>query len=955
MIELKDIYAATNDGKQIILDLVSNATEGKNFSYRTDDKHPSARLYPPHNGRDYWVIKDFGANGEESLFSPIDIYMSEKGIPQSDFYVAVMMLAEQYGVTEQLDRSVNRPRIETHPATADEHEGDHPFMVKGSITDAEAKIWGRNVKPEHLAELGWSSVEWIASVKDGQVTVRYSTDTYPIFIQRNPYTDKMGNDCCFYKVYQPFSYDKSWRFYSIGQKPQDYIFGLDTLKRKFNLNDQQPLDKVCLVSGGSDAANCLAMGMAPVYLGSETQTFTPEIYKQLKKYAKTIYACYDADDTGITAARQLALKYLDIKVVWLPTKEFDKLHDKRGKKLNDLKDYLQMHPSQYDFNNLFSQARQAKFWDMWREKSEGREQWKVNLSLTRLCYFFWINGYMLLRDQLFHNVRFIHIDGIIVEEVTLNDLHHFLKDWMIGQGLPDMVIDRVMRSHDLQASMLSSNMTEVELNFSSATPNSQWFYLQNCCVEVTKNSATRYEYSRMPADAHYVWKHQIIQHNYVPHEPMFTVEPQENGMYCITVHSTVSEVFCYLINASRIHWRKEMEYRFEDNPDGKAEYARTHKFCINGEGLTEEEIAEQMQSLVNKIFDLGYHLHRYKMMSRAWGTICYDGHIGENDECNGRTGKSLFGKIVRSFMQSVTIEAKSRSITERQFLYAKVNYETDFLFVDECNKNLDYDHFYARITDDFQVEKKGCDPEVIPFAYSPKILIATNYINRKRDASTEARELPVVFSDYYHQRAKNNDYLENRSVADDFGHNLIDDRYEGWEADIAFLIQCEQFYLAAVEGDCKILPPLDSIHKRQQKAAMGKTFEQWAEDYFQPHGGHLDIELKLNDVYLSYRAEAQSQAVDLEPFVKKLQEYSDYAEHIAVFNPKDVTGCDKDGKRWRKHETGAQVRYIYVRSTAETERKAQEAKPTPQPVQTELSFDPFAVANALDDDSEAPF
>ena len=163
-----------------------------------------------------------------------------------------------------------------------------------------------------------------------------------------------------------------------------------------------------------------------------------------------------------------------------------------------------------------------------------------------------------------------------------------------------------------------------------------------------------------------------------------------------------------------------------------------------------------------------------------------------------------------------------------------------------------------------------------------------------------------------------------RSVADDFGHNLIDERYEGWEHDIAFLIQCEQFYLSAVEGDNKILPPLNSIQKRQQKALMGKPFEQWAEDYFQLGGGHLDVELKFEDVYQAYKTDAKSQAVDPEPFNKKMQEYCDYADHIAVFNPKDKTGNDKDGQRWRKHETSGQVRYIYVRSKEEAERMMEE-------------------------------
>lgn len=960
MIEIEEIYSATHQGADIIAKYVPQAADAfpdvkKKFKYRMEETAASAHLLAPSQEHPYWSVKDFSTS--DKAYSPLDIYMREKGLNhKTDVNVAVQMLAEEFGVSGHLTKAVNRPRIEKRPATVDEHDGDHPFKCKSSISDAEAKIFGHMVKPQHLEELGWASVEWIASVKDGQTTLRYATDTFPIFIQKNPYVDTQGNDRCFYKVYQPYSADAQWRFYSIGSKPQDYIFGLDALKRTFNLNEQQPLDKLCLVSGGSDAACCLAMGVQPIWLNSETAQLTPVMYAQLKICAKTIYACYDADETGIAAAKRLALQYPDIKVIWLPKDELGRMHDKRGKAMKDLKDYLSLHSTPYDFDLLLRQARPAKFWDMWKEK----KQWNISLSLNRLCHFLWLNGYVVLRDPLYDEARFIHIDGIVVEEIALADIHRFLKDWMFKHGLPDMVIDKVMRSRDVQAPLLSSNMTEVELNFASATPTSQWFYFKNCYVEVTKDSITARKYNDMPTGANHVWKHHIIQHNYVEHKQMFTIERNAAGTYAITIHSTASEVFCFLINASRNHWRKEMECRFEADPEGKAEYARTHKFCIDGEGLTADEIAEQMQSLVNKIFCYGYLLHRHKMMSRAWGVICYDDHIGENDECNGRTGKSLYGKIMRCYMDTVTIEAKSRNITERQFLYAKVNYDTKLLMVDECHKLLDYDHFYGRITDDFQVEKKGKDPEVIPFSESPKLLINSNYINRKRDASTQARELNAVFSDYYHQQAKNNDYKENRSVADDFGHNLIDDQYPEacWEADIAFLLQCEQFYLSAVEGDRKILPPLENIAKRQQKAVMGITFEQWAEDYFQPDSGHLDAELRLDNAYASYKTAAQSHAVDLEPFNAKLQEYSDYADHIAVFNPKDKTGNAKDGQRWRKHETAGQVRYIYMRSAAEAKRMEEEARPKPQPVQTELNFDPFAAAYALDardEDEEAPF
>lgn len=47
-------------------------------------------------------------------------------------------------------------------------------------------------------------------------------------------------------------------------------------------------------------------------------------------------------------------------------------------------------------------------------------------------------------------------------------------------------------------------------------------------------------------------------------------------------------------------------------------YAQKNKFRIDGEGLTEQEIAEQKQNLLSKIFTVGYMLHRYKSLSRPW-------------------------------------------------------------------------------------------------------------------------------------------------------------------------------------------------------------------------------------------------------------------------------------------------------------------------------------------------
>ena len=911
-----EIYEKTNGGLDIIMRVLDCASTTKNFSYRSDDRHPSARVYPPNGNRNYYIVKDFGGEGE-TWFSPIDVFMHAKGLVQADYHLALQMIAEEFGLTEGLDRNVNRPRIETRSAREGEHDGDHPFLLKTSISESEARIWGDVVKPEHLEELGWSAVESISSVKGNKVTTTFSTASYPIFIQSNCYTDEHRQRQTFYKVYQPLNYDKQFRFYSIGQKPRNYIFGMDALTDRYERNDRNPLDAAAIVSGGSDAANCLAMGLQPVWLNSETADFLPSDMQKLRKMAKTIYAIFDCDATGVARATRLALQYIDIKVVWLSAKKLGNLHDNRGNRLKDLKDFIKLYPAKERFQQLLSQAMSAKFWS--------EVKGKYSSSLTQLCYFLRLNGYMVYRDSVTHAPQLVHICKRVVEKVQRLDIMSFLKDWMMEKGLSVGIIDKVMMSKGVTTpSVLDANMEQAMLDFSTATPYSQWFYCMNCCVEVTKDSIRQHSYEDLADSGRYVWKDRIIPHNYVPHDPMFSIKRNDDGTYAIDILSTDSEVFCFLINASRNHWRKEMEYRFATKEE-RDEYARTHHFCINGEGLSEEEIGEQMQSLVNKIFDIGYHLHQYKTMSRAWGTFCYDWKISENDECDGRTGKSLYGKILKAYIPTVTIEAKNRNVTDIRFLYAQVTEATDLLIIDECHKALDFTQFFARITDDFQIEKKGQDPQTIQFANSPKLLIATNFINKNNDASTIGRELPVVFSDYYHQKAHNNDYLENRSVADDFGHNLIDDQYRGWEADIAFLTQCEQFYLSAIQTNEKILPPLTNIHKRQQKARAGSTFSEWADDYYQPDGGHLDRKERRDDVYASYKNYAGEKHIkETRLFISSLKEYCQSADHIAIYNPKDITGQARDGERWRISESAQRIPYIYVRSKAEAEKPKDE-------------------------------
>jgi hypothetical protein len=79
----------------------------------------------------------------------------------------------------------------------------------------------------------------------------------------------------------------------------------------------------------------------------------------------------------------------------------------------------------------------------------------------------------------------------------------------------------------------------------------------------------------------------------------------------------------YLINTSRMHWRKDLEEPYE----GKAvkleeEYFKANQF-ISGPNLSEDEVYEQKLHFINKIYSIGYILHKYKDESRAWCVFYY--------------------------------------------------------------------------------------------------------------------------------------------------------------------------------------------------------------------------------------------------------------------------------------------------------------------------------------------
>lgn len=149
MITVEQILNATNGGLDIILSIYPQARDcvhqkTKHFSIR-NERTPSASLRQ-FNSKRYgaiWQVTDFGGEGRGE--NAIDIFMRENGYDRSRFNEAILKLAAQFDIRDELDRSVNRPEIRQREARADEKDGTRSFELNEKFTDAELKVLGPKV------------------------------------------------------------------------------------------------------------------------------------------------------------------------------------------------------------------------------------------------------------------------------------------------------------------------------------------------------------------------------------------------------------------------------------------------------------------------------------------------------------------------------------------------------------------------------------------------------------------------------------------------------------------------------------------------------------------------------------------------------------------------------------------------------------------------------------------
>tara|TARA_R110002020_G_C16314529_1_gene774162 strand:- start:19 stop:2940 length:2922 start_codon:yes stop_codon:yes gene_type:complete len=871
-IDQKDILKETDGGLKIILHYYPQAercvqnTRYK-FKKRVTEKTASANLKLMPDGN--WVVTDFG---EGKSRNGILVCMEEENLSFKD---AIQLLAERYGIKEGgTPAEILKPTITDRPAKPEENEKEWYFELNEEFSEMEV----RNVLAEHaipykgkgsekviqfdkvkevFRRYNFYSLKSYSMVKDRKVIIISATDKYPIF---------MWDEGDFKKIYQPLSVDKSRRFMYYGERKKDFLHGLSACHKAYEKNypkgaeeilDEDSgemikptpikLESIFYVSGGSDGMNLAMIGENVVWGNSETAKLTKDQFKKMSYIAEKVINVPDIDATGLREAHRLSSEHLQLYTVELPA-ELKLKPDKRGNPSKDVRDYLK-HFNAYSFQQLVKTALPYQFWDVIRVKNK-MGVWKDSFEVknTRMYNFLRKNGFFRIELQN-EKLGYIYIQIVdnVVKQIKANEVKSYINQFLAGIAAEETLRDTFYRSNQVNEGSLS-NLPTIDIDFSDYDKTNQFFFFENKTVQVNAKQIIEYKPGEIQR---YVWEDELVKHNFKMQEPQFKITTRTDGTLDIDILKKDCIFLNYLINTSRVFWRKELEEALDEKSPAEAEAYRTrHKFDIAGELLSEEEINEQKQHLINKIYTMGYLLHRYKDPSRPWAVFAMDHRIGDDGESHGGSGKSIAYKAIRHFMKSVTLDGRKNKLTEDQFIYENVTVHTDFILIDDANQFLDFQFFFAPLTGDLTVNPKNNQRFIIPFKDVPKIALTSNFVVRNLDSSTERRLLYAVFSDYYHKNS-NNHYREDRTVKDDFGINILMDDFpeSDWNDFYNFMLQCCQFYM----NHEKIEPPMNNVEQRNLISIMGEAFHSWADVYFSEESGFLDTLVVRNDAFEDFK------------------------------------------------------------------------------------------------------
>ncbi|MDR1130253.1 MAG: hypothetical protein LBK96_04660, partial [Prevotellaceae bacterium] len=663
-------------------------------------------------------------------------------------------------------------------------------------------------------------------------------------------------------------------------------------------------------SGESDALNLASIGCHVYWLNSESAKVDALQFREIDQYTEKHYQVMDLDATGQSNAQTNALKHIDLYNIVLP-KWITHHLDWRGNPCKDLKDFINLSgnnrdETERDFTVLKSNARRAKFWEKAKKKDkEGKKA--INFSMENFYFFLKLNGFYRINKTYVrkHDYMYVKIDGgkvfsLIAPDRIKTTVKTFTKDWLENRKMMSILplLDKINTSNQITEANLEG-LPIIELNFRNYSQNVEYLHFANgTSIKITPNEIKTETHGKAP---NYILGDLIVNNRHISHiiphsirldppaievnatpeyrkmlDELAAAKTAEEKMavndridqlreidrYEVKVNDKDFYFVQFLLDISRLHWRKELE---------------------RNEALTPDEKKEQELSLANHLFVLGYLSSEYKDKGKPWVVLTMDNKISEVGQASGRSGKSLIAdglKHVRPLFKKGGRDLDNQD--NFKFIYDGYTEFHNIIEIDDFAEFGLFERFYTEITGSREINPKNYSGFTLDYSESGKMIISTNYELQNSGSSTYARILYETVSDYYHEKTPDNDYRETRKPDLKFGRDLYDDfTQEEWNKFYNLIAYCIQLQMRFY----KITPPYGNIRKRglrrEMQKGVGKTddFFKWANTYFVPKPeGYTDMFSPADEGYFGALI---SKRAAFEEFQKTLtsKQKNDYRIH----------------------------------------------------------------------------
>ena len=894
--DLDEIYRASNRGLAIFEHYfpheIGRLTDPRHKFKIRDEKTASARIGLFKN---VWRITDFGAQSEINGMSPTDWVMYREGLDFGNAvrYINEVILGRSDGAAFKKDQYKPEYSSRRFDPRTDEI-GKYKFFFRDKASEKELKFIGRYVTREIMDKFDCKVVEryeyaaYKKESKEPVVHIFTAAPDYPIYLF--DYMSRYG----FQKLYRPMEREKSRRFLYVGQKPSNFIFGLDRLKEtesefvktddeladepderssKDDEPDDEPEKESKIVkdlfrcAGESDAMNLASLGFHVYWLNSESADWDYDQFKTVDRYCEKHYQVPDLDKTGQAEAEKNALRHIDLYTVALPAWIAEK-RDGRGNRCKDLKDFINLsgsdrEQSKYDFTVLKSNALRARFWERSKKPNkEGKREYR--LVMEYFYHFLKLHGFYKIYKSYERKSdhMFVKFDGKVFELIPPSKIKavvkEFVKARIRSRKMMNVVplLEKINLSNRITEAALFEGLEETEIDRKTAVENLEWLHFgDGRSIRITPDEIKVVRQSEVPT---LILKDLQVGNNNVshiiPYDDVRVLTPSP-----ITVEATPRYGALLERRAKATGFREIADLSAEidsfpeidrykvkiNDPDFYfvkflRNLSRIHwrKETEKGEELTETEMKEQDLALANLLFVYGYLCSEYKDPGKAWIVVTMDNKISDVGQSSGRSGKSLKTMGVRYVRPTFRRGGRDLDKDDNfKFIYDGYTEFHNNIEIDDFAEYGLFSKFYAEITGDRYVNPKNYGAFTLDYKHSGKMSLSTNFELQNTDPSTTARVLSEVASDWYHEKTDKNDYRETRKPDTEFGRRLYDDftsedRLKFYNI-IAYSIQLQmRFY--------KINPPTGNIRmrelRREMQKGVGKTddFFKWANTYFVP-------------------------------------------------------------------------------------------------------------------------